>query len=205
MSRGKKAYRLEDIDDDHLDKILDALYERHPEVDRTQLEDEYKRRKVAKMKINDKLTMRTEGGNIVQMEVVSIEEAKPEYPFKDGDGYWFIESTGLIHSGWWNSDNYSISRYELGRVYKTKEEAEHAFEVQKARVRLQRKANLKPDWSDSRQYKYHILYDYSRDCLKSDWTRVHSIPGVMFFSSEEEAKQSIKEDEADWKLVLGVE
>lgn len=157
------------------------------------------------MNINDKLTMKTESGNIVELTVTDYKKAKPEYPIENGDVYWCITANGGVNEYAWCENRDDIAKYELGNTYNTEEECDHATEVQKARVRLQRKANFEPDWGDMKQRKYYVEYDHFHNCLTICGTRWIQAIDCIYFTSEEAAKQSIEEDEADWNLVLGVE
>lgn len=137
------------------------------------------------MNINDKLTTTAEDGSIVELTVTDYKKAK--CPLKNGEEYWFVTDTGLINNVHWRCSGYHLYRYEMGNVYKTKEEAEHAIEVQKSRVRLQRKADFKSNWKNIVQDKCLVQHHYNWD---------------EFYTS---AKLPIEEYEANWKLVLGVE
>lgn len=128
-----------------------------------------------------------------------------KYPFKKGDEYWTISGGSKAFKSTWNNHLIDKNCYEMGNAYATKEEAEHAVEVQKARVRLQRKANFKPDWEDSEQTKTSVGYDTKNGCFHAETEVSIKRPDAIYFSSIVAASKSIKEDEADWKLVLGVE
>lgn len=155
------------------------------------------------MKINDKLTMKTESGDTVELTVTDYKEA--EFQFSHGEAYWYTNSDGGVHEHVWESEESDIASYEIGNIYKTKEKAEHAMEVQKARVRLQRKADFEPDWGDLHQFKYYAEYSHLYNKVSCNWSEEHQMAGVIYFPSRKAVEQSIKEDEADWKLVLGVE
>lgn len=65
--------------------------------------------------------------------------AEPELPKmwnpKVGHNYYIIKSSGTVSSSIWYADDIDISRYGLGNVYKTYEEAE--FEVERRKVEFE--------------------------------------------------------------------
>src|SRR4051794_20465913 len=42
--------------------------------------------------------------------------------------YWYITDTGVIENNRWESDHFDTNRWEIGNVFRTKPEAEHARE-----------------------------------------------------------------------------
>ena len=42
--------------------------------------------------------------------------------------YWYITDTGVVESNRWEGDHFDTDRWEIGNVFRTKPEAEHARE-----------------------------------------------------------------------------
>ena len=45
-----------------------------------------------------------------------------------GAEYWYITDTGVVESNRWEGDHFDTDRWEIGNVFRTKPEAEHARE-----------------------------------------------------------------------------
>ena len=68
---------------------------------------------------------------------------------KIGDRYWTSGNTS-VYSQIWKDDEFDRDRYESGKVYKTKEEAQKARECRLAEVRLRRTSDFKPDFENGK-------------------------------------------------------
>lgn len=101
------------------------------------------------------------------------------------------------------SSDWFIERLKsLGNYFETKEKAEKHFEWLKAReVLIQDTKGFKPDWNDFNQMKYHVQYDYE-DCEFGVWSSSFNKYCEIHFATEEDAKNSIKEHEEEWKIYL---
>jgi len=54
-----------------------------------------------------------------------IEELEyAEYPFEEGDEYWYIDSHGTVQSDVWVNAEVDIMDFNVGNVFRTKKEAE---------------------------------------------------------------------------------
>lgn len=122
---------------------------------------------------------------------------------KIGDRYWALGNT-IVYPQTWGDDEFDRDRYESGRVYKTKEEAEKARDRELAEVRLRRTSDFKPDFEDSRggwvvyyNYKDKELYSYDTDYDDSGET--------IRYATEEDSRKSIRENREDWLTYFGVE
>lgn len=121
---------------------------------------------------------------------------------KIGDRYWTSGNTG-VYSQIWKDDEFDRDRYESGKVYKTKEECEKARDRELAKVRLQRTSNFKPDFAKGKG-GWVVCYDYLNkkiDCFDSIW---NDSGEIVRYATAEDAKKSIKENEADWLKYFGI-
>ena len=159
----------------------------------------------------------TEAAELIKQAIDASEmEAKPvgRYKPKYGEEYWFIDSTGDIVSDKWIGAHSSESRYALGNVYRTKEEAQAALDKQLATVRiLDRIAELNDehgwvaDWDDEGQSKYYPLFNYKTN--KARFIKFHcasylrELPDA-YYGSEKTIEAVIKEMADDCKLMFGV-
>ena len=97
------------------------------------------------------------------------------------------------------------ARKEIGNSFDTEEEAEKHLEWLKARTVLIRDTKgLKPDWTNESEWGYGVCYDYYLGeivCVRYTAVKI----GEIFFKTKEDAKNSIKNHEKEWKIYLGVE
>lgn len=129
----------------------------------------------------------------------SQEEFKPEY----GDEYWAISSRGEPDKYRWCGDIIDKGAFNLGNIFRTKEEAE--FEAERIKV-------LRELEKMGRSYAYD-LYDlciclYANDKVGCRIeTDAISMYGKYYFRSEEEVKEAIEKIGEDRikKYLFGVE
>lgn len=114
----------------------------------------------------------------------------------EGDKYYFINSTGGIYSEDWNNDLVDKARIDIGNVFKTKKEAEFAYEKLRVLNQLRNLADDDQEWNSIYQH-YYIIYDLDHDKLDI-WSNYYVMlsPGYWFKSkaSAEAAIKTIGED-----------
>ena len=97
---------------------------------------------------------------------------------------------------------------EIGWAFKTKEEAEKHLEWLKARaVLIEDTKGFEPDWNDFSQIKHHVQYDY-KYCEFGVWFgRFDRFDKYckIYFATKEDAENSLKAHEKEWKIYLGIE
>lgn len=121
-----------------------------------------------------------------------------------GDRYWFYFSDGGIRSRFWDNEHEDIGRYELGRTYRTEEECKKAYDRELAEVRLRRTSTFKPGFENGNG-GYVVYYDYCFHQLSILSVSSEDSGEPVFYATEEEAEESIKENEQDWKIYFGIE
>ena len=121
---------------------------------------------------------------------------------KIGDRYWTSGNTS-VYSQVWRDDEFDRTCYELGKVYKTKEECEKAYKRELAKVRLQRTSNFKPDFENGKG-GWIVFYSYMYKELHSMRDSYTDSGEPVRYETEEEAKRSIKENREDWLTYFGI-
>lgn len=136
---------------------------------------------------------------------------------KEGERYWFIGQGGVIDVDGTCEDFYEIDnyRYLTGNYYRTREEAEQALEVIKAKGRLEHSYYaLVGDWKPSKDFFEDsielknqqgidwesLFYNY----ILSDGDIYYIPPINKWFENEIQFTQFIKENEEDLKTVFGL-
>lgn len=136
------------------------------------------------------------------IEKLKDESWKPE----DGDNYWFVFSDGDIgYNIWRGNDMVHQSRLDMGNCFQSEEEAEKARGWLKAfKVLRDDTKGFKPDWKSEEQGKWEIYYDAGAGefCVHLQATVNDSL---IYFATEEDAAESIKNHEKEWLVYLNVE
>ena len=122
---------------------------------------------------------------------------------KIGDKYWTSSGTGVYFQVW-RDDEFDRDRYELGRVYKTKEECEKAYKRELAEARLRRTSTFTPDWEDGLQIKYVVIFNHVMNRLEVHELTFEDLGLPVYFESEVSAMKSIRENKQDWKIYFGI-
>lgn len=132
-----------------------------------------------------------EKGSQVKVETPKFKVWKPEYK----EDYFVIETNGNVECYIWNDDEQDQNLYEIGNCYKTNEEAEFVIEKRKVETELQRFADEHNDYFniyDENCNKYYISYFVCDDCLYINFSNIHLVGNITYFSSEEITRQAIK-------------
>jgi len=120
---------------------------------------------------------------------------------KQGDEYWHIEGCGIIYRGEFGF--YPISdtrRTSVGNIFRTEREAQKHLTYLKALQVL--KGDTKGyEWKNGDLF--YSIYAHE-DKLQSEGG-VGTYGETVKFKTKEDAEQSIKLHEKEWRIVLGVE
>lgn len=142
------------------------------------------------------------------IEEVNDEPWKP----KEDEEYWLIYSDGCVSfSSWQEHDISDQNRLDIGNCFQTKEQAEKALEWLKAfKVLRDDTKGFKPDWRNKEQPKWQVYLDMFCDdgrklgeLLWEDERYYHD--STIYFATEADANESIKNHEKEWRIFLGVE
>ena len=142
-------------------------------------------------------------------KLASMEEElnKPEV-FKhfpsEGEVYYFYTSSGAVCSNDSSSDVLKVN------TYKTKEEAEKAYNkavaIEKIKRRiLELQGDWKPDWTNEIAEKYYIQYDhYKRQFVFTNWFRMQQDTAIPYIKSKDIAQTIINEMEDELQLIFDI-
>ena len=120
--------------------------------------------------------------------------------------HWYITGTGSIckESRHILAMDTSIedARKEIGNYFQTKEEAEKHLEWMKARaIIIQDTKGFKPDRDDERQLKCSVVYDHVDQSFYF-LSMFRRNAGNIYFETKEDAENSIKTHEKEWRIYL---
>lgn len=132
------------------------------------------------------------------------EQPKTVWDLRQGDVCWKIDIgwdmgyTDIFYS------SYARDLRDIGDLFVTEEEANKELARRKAKVILERDTKgFKPDWNNSNQKKISVYYDCA---LKEFQIYFYnsSCQDLLYFSTYEDAKASIKNHRQEWLTYLGV-
>lgn len=124
---------------------------------------------------------------------------------KHGETYFSVHpSGGIVVVDRWIDASLDNRRWEMGSVFRTEEEAEHAAAVQKALTKISDFADFEPDWDNDDQTKYYIYYNHGDSRFNTSARIGCQCLNEIYFKTEERANQAIKELKPELLLVLGV-
>lgn len=145
-----------------------------------------------------------------QLEQIAEQTTKKPVVFspKADEIYWCVDLDGSIMEYHWNDCRTGKNILAYGNIYKTKEEAEKAKDIQFAKVRLRNaiaEANQgwKPDWNNGNLAKFYFVFDKTEEqpyvgYIFAGKTR----PDWMYMESYDIAENILKQYEDDIKLIL---
>ena len=131
------------------------------------------------------------------------EQAKREQEFPQyGNTYWCINSYGVVSKEIWDGCDIEKDMFEIGNMFRTKEQAEFAVEKLKVEAELRK---------FSRPFTYHetnwyLIMNFDKEVHYSyKWDDVAQ--GAIYFESEEKAQQAIEAvgEERIKKYIFGEE
>ena len=100
----------------------------------------------------------------VKEKAVAMEKKADGGVFKpeDGQEYWCILASGVVHRLVWNDDMTDHDRYAIGNCFPTEQVVEDVVRVLKLIQKARESQNgFVPDWEDPTQRKYSLYYEGS--------------------------------------------
>jgi hypothetical protein len=124
------------------------------------------------------------------------ENKKKWWSPKIGEKYYTMDETGYIDETTWDSDAWDGCRFNLGNVFKTREQAERELFERQLRFKLKKFAyeNNKEEinWNNNQQKKYKVYYDNTDNSLEWDIDNYTNDFNQIYFTSEKVAEKSIE-------------
>lgn len=124
---------------------------------------------------------------------------KPEIAEK----YFYINEYGDVEWEVWNDDDLDNRLMAMGLVYRTEEECEKAKERRLAKVRLEQTSTFKPDFENG-EGGWVVFFGYMHKDLYPIRGGYSDSGEPVRYTTEEDARKSIKENERDWLTYFGV-
>lgn len=121
---------------------------------------------------------------------------------KIGDRCFVLENTNIRPTAYTGMLR-DYNAWRTGRVFRTKGECEKALDRELAEVRLRRTSTFKPDFENEKG-GWVVFYSYVDKELHSMRDSCTDSGELVRYETEEEAKKSIEENEADWLKYLGI-
>ena len=121
-------------------------------------------------------------------EIDKLKAEKENEPWKpkDGERYWFVSHSGGEESTIWDGVPVDVRMYELGNVFKTKEEAE--FRAEQLKVEAELRRFTRPFVVN--QGNFMLRYDHDRnEILIEDFAFIQF--SNIYFTSKEIAQKAI--------------
>ncbi len=129
---------------------------------------------------------------------------KPE----NNEGYFYIDEHSYIEYELWENGYTDLDAYEIGNVYRTKEEAEKALAKIKARVKIQRYADEVNeegfDVMNIGEKKWFVDYNCLDNALGVDYCFYNVVPTTTCYDSKEKAEQAIIDLQEEYLILFGV-
>ena len=136
--------------------------------------------------------MNEEINKLIEEFEARLKAMKEEYNQDWNAEYFYIASTGDIYSNHWVQDESDTKSYEIGNVFKTKEEA--LFEVEKRKVLHELKQLGRPFRPNKCNYGiclHHDSPDNQKELFYKSATEVEQIYGDYYFDSIPKAKDAV--------------
>ena len=105
--------------------------------------------------------------------------------------YYYIDSAGVVCTTYWENYESDKTRYALGNMFKTEEEAKFAIEQFKVLAELKEYADDDKEW-DRGNIHWCIEYDaHDRRMYVNVYNFIIKAPFKFYFSSDAQAKKAI--------------
>lgn len=138
-----------------------------------------------------------------KVKELTINDIDWNFDPQTGDACYFTGGTGVV-SCYTHDEIYGNADGAIGSRFRTKEEAEAYREWLKAVVELRRSSCFKPDWNDGNQLKYYVAYCEVDRMLNTTFSYTWNNGILVYYETDEDAKQSIKDHKGAWLTYFGV-
>ena len=131
--------------------------------------------------------MNEEINKLIEEFETRLKVMKEEYNQDWNAEYFYIASTGDIYSNHWVQDESDTKSYEIGNVFKTKEEA--LFEVEKRKVLHELKQLGREFILDHDNWLFYLKGNQEIDCTA--YQNIQFPQGSLYFDTESELWEAI--------------
>lgn len=131
--------------------------------------------------------MNEEINKLIEEFETRLKIMKEEYNQDWNAEYFYIASTGDIYSNHWVQDESDTKSYEIGNVFKTKEEA--LFEVEKRKVLHELKQLGREFILDHDNWFFYLKGNQEIDCTA--YQNIQFLQGSLYFDTEGELWEAI--------------
>lgn len=129
-------------------------------------------------------------------------KTKIEYPFQNGDNYWYVTTIGVTVNDTWTNHFVDREYYKQGNVFLTEKEAQREIERRLLLTRFRQfrdkcNGDWKPEWrkeyDNSYCYNIELTYDDGKASFETDWNRSFN-PFCLFgyFKNERDCNRAIE-------------
>lgn len=133
---------------------------------------------------------------------------------EDGERFYCVSTYGAAEYYVWENSGWQIQDWELGNIFKTKEEAEEALKTgwiakRKAEVKILRfiaenDLEFEPDWDNDDVNKYYVYYPHDNRSFQVSGNWCHQRSILPYFKSKEHAQKVIDAMTPELKVLFGV-
>lgn len=131
---------------------------------------------------------------------LEIEKAKTEIecPFEERERYFVLCNDGRVSSDCWEDYDCELDQLSQGNIFKIKEEAENERDKRALLTRFRQfrdkcNGDWKPDWKDTDEEKYWILFKHKSSELVWSWyAYLQPFDSFGCFKNKEDAKRAIE-------------
>ena len=117
-------------------------------------------------------------------------------PYKDGDVYYIITTSGLVNYYHWNNDSFENMDFKQGNIFPTKQAAE--LEAKRRNLLTRFRAfrdecnnGWKPDWKNHRDRKYFISFVEGGKLVIFNTGTINQLCLFGYFKNEQDAERAI--------------
>jgi hypothetical protein len=141
-----------------------------------------------------------EASNTIEDAIDLVDEVEKEWPQKDAE-YWCYQGEAFRSHTYYN-DGLDEYYKRTNNIFKTREEAERYMKIFNTIHDLVEKYNkIEPlDWSNFKQNKYYLLYEYDLKESSIDITAFMKYQNVLYCTHNylKELLTKISKDDLDW-------
>lgn len=149
--------------------------------------------------------------NILTDWFEEVKEKKSVWDLEVGDPCYGITITdrgAVLEEYTFSSEpvyNGPMNARRVGALFTTKEEAWKYYHKYEAEAILKRDTHgFEPDWGNKAQDKYYVYYDHDTQDFGTDCAFLAQEPHI-YFETKDEAVDSIKKHEKEWRAYFGIE